>query len=787
MVSIAKRDIPFINTTLLTDTPISREAFGRRISYNIFKVNQTIDVPFNLGECQTISRNSYAVSQSIVSLMRHQHRRFPQLCPTDTCDSIRVSYKDTCFDVVGDVPLSDNEGARAQIDILNTDHFLLDTTVNLYSRLESVLFDAFYDLTIINDSLAMFQGCSEGQVLKLDGSCEPCQEGYFANINSYQCELCPRHTYSSKPVKNSCTKCPSDTQTASPGSTKASQCEAVTDRSTIIIAACAGGVGLLCVILVVIIIIVCCKRRHSQEEACTYCKGGFQCLKADSAFEDTKEEDEERVGSQNTDDYSYGRFGYNLPSNRNWDTDSLHDYKNPGYLTDYLTPVQPPAEESCSKGYFWNMSQPACEKCEIGSYQDMLGNYDNTSCKQCPAMTTTWIKGATQLFYCKIDCPLGTEYSFQYNNCTLCPVGHFRNASLQFCYVCHREYTTINSGSTACTRTPTLSNNPKLNVTINLSFTVGVCENVNHVSSVVKNNIRFLLGRQRRNYSELCQTEGCEDIKIVISNMCRNDERSLAQLDFTNIRENLLNKALNLYRNSVSVILESFYDMTVINDSLDIFYECANGQVLKPDGSCEMCQEGHFSSTSSKQCEKCPRNTYSSNPVNNICIPCPSNQRTDDAGSKSVSQCKDDVTLTIIIATSAGGGGLLCIIIAAVVLIMCCKRKQRRREDSVISPTPSKFPKQETNLQHHPRANSNKYVHPRLTQQQQHLRDTASYVYGNHEYGLNYGYNQPSKHKWETESLHDYKNPSFILDHETPVQEPLEGDNYLTVCFNGNI
>ncbi|KAH9508483.1 hypothetical protein Btru_055308 [Bulinus truncatus] len=378
---------------------------------------------------------------------------------------------------------------------------------------------------------------------------KPCKEGYFANINSYQCEVCPRHTYSSKPVKDSCTKCPSDTQTASPGSTKASQCEAVTDRSTIIIAACAGGAGLLCVILVVIVIIVCCKRRHSQEEGSqntddySYGRFGYNlpsyrnwdtdslhdyknpgyvtdyltpvqpppeaavvsrlCIATVThflldttvnlysrlesvlfdAFYDLTIINDSLVGSQNTDDYSYGRFGYNLPSNRNWDTDSLHDYKNPGYLTDYLTPVQPPAEESCSKGYFWNMSQPACEKCEIGSYQDMLSNYDNTSCKQCPAMTTTWIKGATQLFYCK-----------------------------------------------------TLSDNPKLNVTINLSFTVGICENVNHMSSVVKNNIRLLLGRQRLNYSELCQTEGCEDIKIVLSNMCRNDERSLAQLDFTNIR-----------------------------------------------------------------------------------------------------------------------------------------------------------------------------------------------------------------------------------------------------------
>ncbi|KAK0046183.1 angiopoietin-related protein 2 [Biomphalaria pfeifferi] len=406
--------------------------------------------------------------------------------------------------------------------------------------------------------------------------------------------------------------------------------------------------------------------------------------------------------------------------------------------------------QSCDRGKHWSPEKQTCEKCPVGTYQDNLQDYVPTECKRCPDSTTTFIEGATLKSHCRVDCPLGTEYNFRYHNCSLCPVGEFRNEAVQFCYVCPYGHTTVNSGSSACIKTN--SNPPliqKLNITIALSFNLGPCENINHVTNTVQQNVLFLMRRQRARYPDLCASDNCDNIRVTIQSVCNVSDGARAQIDVININDFLFDNKVEHYRNTLSVLLEAFYDMTTIQDTLANPPICDTGQILKLDGECESCQPGQFAN--GFQCRNCAKNEYSAKPVNNFCVKCPPNTKTEKEGSSNSSDCKED-DKTVIIAASTSGAVVLCAVIVAVV----CWRGCKSRETNMGS---------QNNVTNLPQRNRNRQVTQNPYIDHMDARQTRERPENQTEY--DYSYNLPSTENWDTASQHSYRNPGVIPDYVT--------------------
>ncbi|XP_055874966.1 uncharacterized protein LOC106050740 isoform X1 [Biomphalaria glabrata] len=431
--------------------------------------------------------------------------------------------------------------------------------------------------------------------------------------------------------------------------------------------------------------------------------------------------------------------------------------------------------QSCDRGMHWSPEKQTCEKCPVGTYQDYLQSVP-TECKRCPDNTTTFIEGATLETYCRVDCPVGTEYNFQYYNCSLCPVGEFRNEAVQFCYLCPYGHTTVNSGSSACIKTNT---NPpliqKLDISIALSFNLGPCENINHVTSTVQQNVIFLMRRQRARYPDLCTSDNCGNIRITIGSVCNASEGARAQIDVINIDHVLYDKKVEHYRNTISVLLEAFYDMTIIQDSLANPPICDTGQILKLDGECEKCQAGHYANVDSVKCQICVKNEYSANPVNNFCIQCPPNTETEDEGSSSISDCKRKTSNIIIIAASTSSAVVFCVVVVAVAVV-CWRRKHSKRESRPTTQGSQNV------LKHLPQKNRTQHVvHNHYVEHRDARKKMERSGVQENPTTYNVSYDYPSKENWETATQHYYKNPENIPDYVTPENTLYEEEIYTEI------
>jgi len=76
--------------------------------------------------------------------------------------------------------------------------------------------------------------------------------------------------------------------------------------------------------------------------------------------------------------------------------------------------------------------------------------------------------------------------------------------------------------------------------------------------------------------------------------------------------------------------------------------ECPPGtaQDMKGSSSCKDCPKGSYQDTSGQEtCMKCPKNSYASSINSTSCTPCPPGEFTLKEGSKSILDCKKDMTV----------------------------------------------------------------------------------------------------------------------------------------------
>uniref|UniRef100_A0A2C9KIF5 Tyrosine-protein kinase ephrin type A/B receptor-like domain-containing protein n=1 Tax=Biomphalaria glabrata TaxID=6526 RepID=A0A2C9KIF5_BIOGL len=275
-----------------------------------------------------------------------------------------------------------------------------------------------------------------------------CEPVIFSNDN-ISCIACPIGTYKNETGnhQNQCLPCPLGVTTPDVGNTNIANCARVS---------CNAGYYRVnethCN--------PCVKGEYQDERDQAQCK---ICPQIDGRPSSTF-----NIASTNwTDCYPLCEAGYFTSTNRSCSKCPYGRYKN---ITDLSTSCQAcPFNFTtvitgatslldckfsiCKKGFYRPTSLYIdCVKCPIGTYKNM-STVEMTNCELCPTNQTTLIEGATyQSRYCISNCPGGQGYSWTSQNCTLCPVGQYKEeaALINVCKYCPTNSTTLKPGSTSC-------------------------------------------------------------------------------------------------------------------------------------------------------------------------------------------------------------------------------------------------------------------------------------------------------------------------------------------------
>ncbi|CAL1527459.1 unnamed protein product [Lymnaea stagnalis] len=321
-----------------------------------YDLTLVVDLGIKMLPCQNADHMKIVLETNVLFMMRRLRRRYPGLCGNDRCDNIRIDIIHVCDSLRGD-----ETEASANMTISNLRSRLAENGYPDKVRdILSIIDGAFYDMTVISDNLLALPICyyTPGHSLNLDGICEQCSPGQFSNSKTYQCELCPKGTYSSTSVNDFCEQCPDGHTTKEVGSVLQAECdkEPTSDLVIIVSASVAGFV----VIVIVIVIIVICKRRkessRERREGRSSGGSGSQAIKS-SQSKHRHRPTKRATSNQYSDPHlpvrpeshqAQGRQGhppkidsvYHIPSSaHNWDNESVHQYNRPGTNMDYVIPV----------------------------------------------------------------------------------------------------------------------------------------------------------------------------------------------------------------------------------------------------------------------------------------------------------------------------------------------------------------------------------------------------------------------------------------------------------------
>ncbi|XP_041840984.1 sushi, von Willebrand factor type A, EGF and pentraxin domain-containing protein 1 isoform X2 [Melanotaenia boesemani] len=99
----------------------------------------------------------------------------------------------------------------------------------------------------------------------------------------------------------------------------------------------------------------------------------------------------------------------------------------------------------CPVGTYFSLEYNECESCWLGSYQDQEGQLE---CKSCPEGTSTAYLHSRSITECKGQCKPGSHSLNGLEICESCPLGHFQPAfGARECLVCPHETSTVTRGA----------------------------------------------------------------------------------------------------------------------------------------------------------------------------------------------------------------------------------------------------------------------------------------------------------------------------------------------------
>ncbi|XP_056156472.1 LOW QUALITY PROTEIN: sushi, von Willebrand factor type A, EGF and pentraxin domain-containing protein 1 [Lampris incognitus] len=101
----------------------------------------------------------------------------------------------------------------------------------------------------------------------------------------------------------------------------------------------------------------------------------------------------------------------------------------------------------CPVGTYFSLEYNECESCWLGSYQDHEGQLE---CKACPEGTSTAYLHSRNMAECKGQCRPGSQSLNGLETCESCPLGHFQPAfGARECLVCPGDTSTVTRGAEA--------------------------------------------------------------------------------------------------------------------------------------------------------------------------------------------------------------------------------------------------------------------------------------------------------------------------------------------------
>uniref|UniRef100_A0A7N6AVX0 Sushi, von Willebrand factor type A, EGF and pentraxin domain-containing protein 1 n=1 Tax=Anabas testudineus TaxID=64144 RepID=A0A7N6AVX0_ANATE len=99
----------------------------------------------------------------------------------------------------------------------------------------------------------------------------------------------------------------------------------------------------------------------------------------------------------------------------------------------------------CPVGTYFSLEYNECESCWLGSYQDQEGQLE---CKSCPEGTSTAYLHSRSLAECKGQCKPGSHSLNGLEICESCPLGHFQPGfGARECLICPDETSTVTRGA----------------------------------------------------------------------------------------------------------------------------------------------------------------------------------------------------------------------------------------------------------------------------------------------------------------------------------------------------
>ncbi|XP_029944330.1 sushi, von Willebrand factor type A, EGF and pentraxin domain-containing protein 1 isoform X2 [Salarias fasciatus] len=99
----------------------------------------------------------------------------------------------------------------------------------------------------------------------------------------------------------------------------------------------------------------------------------------------------------------------------------------------------------CPVGTYFSLEYNECESCWLGSYQDQEGQLE---CKSCPEGTSTAYLHSRSVAECKGQCKPGSHSLNGLEICESCPLGHFQPGfGARKCLICPDETSTVTRGA----------------------------------------------------------------------------------------------------------------------------------------------------------------------------------------------------------------------------------------------------------------------------------------------------------------------------------------------------
>ncbi|XP_069375236.1 sushi, von Willebrand factor type A, EGF and pentraxin domain-containing protein 1 isoform X3 [Paralichthys olivaceus] len=99
----------------------------------------------------------------------------------------------------------------------------------------------------------------------------------------------------------------------------------------------------------------------------------------------------------------------------------------------------------CPVGTYFSLEYNECESCWLGSFQDQEGQLE---CKSCPEGTSTAYLHSRSVAECKGQCKPGSHSLNGLEICESCPLGHFQSGfGARECLVCPDETSTVTRGA----------------------------------------------------------------------------------------------------------------------------------------------------------------------------------------------------------------------------------------------------------------------------------------------------------------------------------------------------